>query len=188
VRTSLLALALALASSGCIALSARAHVGAVTSEVGSGVQGGIALGFGFSTSEQGAVIASGGVATGTPKIGLVDTIEYVRVPEDEDDVPLAWRAGAGGVLALRGAPTIAGVHFAGMFLLRHTRSRDAGHEKFGGGGTTHNALGIGVEGRVGFAARDIEDSPMPGEIRRDRSLGASASLTLEWITIARMKL
>lgn len=163
----------------CIAVSARAHVGAAGDERETGVQAGITLGIGVATSSRSAVVVTPGVVTGAPRLGLADGIEYVRAGRG-DDSWFAWRAGAGGTIAVIGEPTLLGPHAAGLVVLRDRGRSWAGHEKMGGGGSARSLLGVGVETRVGLSVREAD-----GEKRR--AFGYSAALTLEWIHLSRWK-
>jgi hypothetical protein len=193
VRTSIslavLAVVVSLACSGCIALSARAHVGAVASELGSGVQGGVTLGSGLPVTERSAVTASIGVATGTaPKLGIIDTVDYVHLPERDAPMKIAWRAGLGFEYAFVGAPILGGAHFAAMYVVRDRYSYDRGGEKFGGSSEDRSVVGVGLEAQIGLAGREGAPDPMTGDKQLDRGVGATASVTVEWLFLTRMSL
>jgi len=171
----LLAATLLATQPACIALSARAHVGGVADERGAGVQAGVTFGLGIATSNRTAIMVTPGVATGTtPTLGLEDAIEYVSI---RDDLPIAWRAGFGGVAGIIGGPSLIGPHLATLWLVRNKPHSWAGHEKFGGGGRDRTVIGLGVETRVGLSVRDSDADVT-------RGLGASAALTAEWISLS----
>jgi hypothetical protein len=172
---------LALALTGCIAVSARAHVAGVTSGVGSGVQVGVTLGVGLTVNERTAVVESIGAASGTaPELGLIGAVDYVRLPDHDDGSKLAWRAGVGGQWAFVGAPILAGARFAGMYLISDKYSFDRGGEKCCGSSWDRSVVAIGIEGELGVAGREV-DAPMSETTEIERSVGASAGLTIEWL-------
>ena len=183
--------ALALASSGCLAASARLHGGPVVAGDRVAFQVGATVGLGITTSRAGAVLGNVGFATGgAPKAGLVDGIEYVRVT-DPDRLPLTVRGGFGGVIALAGDPSLLGLHLGTMYVLRDRGRSFSGHEKSGGGGWSRSLLGVGVETRAGFAMTEVpRDTPGPmgddDETRTD--LGASVSMTVEYLLLGQTSL
>lgn len=158
----------------CLAVSARAHIGVSASERGADLQVGATLGLGISTSSRSAVLVTPGVVTGTPKLGLVDTIEYVRAGES-----FVWRAGAGGTIALLGEPSLLGPHATALLIVRDGGRSWAGHEKMGGGGSNRSVFGVGLEARGGV---------MTTEEPRTRSVGMSAAVTAEWFHFTRWSL
>ena len=163
----------------CLAVSARAHVGAAADERQGGVQAGLSLGLGVATSSRSAIMATPGVVTGTPRLGIVDAFEYVRIG-DHDDVSFAWRAGLGGTIALIGNPSLLGPHGAGVLVLHDHKRSWSGHEKMGGGGSARSVFGIGVEARAGIAVHE-------NETEKIRAFGYSVAVTAEWLRLSRWK-
>lgn len=172
-------LILLLAQTSCIAVSARAHVGAVADDLGIGVQVGATLGFGVAGERTGVMVTPGVVTGNAPRLGIADSIEVVRLPE-RGDAPYAWRAGFGCAIALVGEPTRMGPHAALLWLASDRRRSWSGHEKMGGGGASRSVLGVGLEARVEVSVRELESG-------RERGLGASAALTAEWIRLSRWR-
>lgn len=180
MRSAVPVLALCLAASGCIAVSARAHVDAVTDFERHGVQAGVNVGFGYA-GKQSAVLGSLGVDTGTaPALGIHDTIDYVRIPRSE----VGWRAGFGGTAALIGNPTMVGVRAAPLIPLRQ-RSSSSQSEK-GGGQSSESLLALSIETALGAAvwhgAEQPDDTHAPGDVH----VGASAGIGLELYWLSRM--
>lgn len=159
-------LLLPLLCSGCIALSARAHVDVVSDVQHHGVMAGVNVGFGYA-GEHSAVVANLGVDTIQPTLGIHDTIDYVNLSEHP------WRVGVGGTGAIIGQPSIAGVRFASLFPLRD-RSSSEEHEKFGGA-SSRTLWAASLEGTLGAVGRD-------GEVR----LGGAAGVGLELYSLSRM--
>lgn len=157
----------------CLAVSARAHVGVLADERGADLQVGATLGVGIATSSRSGVLVTPGLVAGTPKLGLVDTIEYARAGDS-----FAWRAGAGGTIALLGEPSLLGPHAAALLIVRDGGRSWAGHEKMGGGGSNRSIVGVGLEARGGAMTTDEP---------RTRSLGMSAALTAEWFHFTRWR-
>lgn len=183
-----LAAAATAAGTGCIAASARVHGGAVTAGGRTGAQVGLTLGLGLTTSRRGAVLANLGFATGdAPRAGLIDVVEYARVPEPDADVKVVLRGGLGGVIALSGDPGVVGLHLAPMIVLRDKGSSWSGHEKLGGGGWSRSLLGVGLEARGGFATTEVAD-PAPGAQRTRTDPGGSLSLTVEYLRVGQSSL
>lgn len=179
---------LALALSGCITVSARAHAGGVTSGVGSGVQVGVTLGLGLTVNKRTAVVESIGAASGTaPALGLIGAVDYIRLPKADGDGALAWRAGVGAQWAFIGAPILGGVRFGGMYLIRDKTSFDRGGEKCCGSSWDRSVIAIGIEGQVGVAGREV-DVPMSDDTELERSVGASAAVTIEWLQMSTFSL
>lgn len=174
------AIVVALACAGCVALTARAQVGVVTSEFGSGVQAGVTLGYGMPTSHDGAVLLGLGVDGGAPRLGINDSIDYVHLPAPDAPVKIEWRAGLGTLLALHGDPSLIGPEFAMLVVLRDRPSRSWGSEGVGNHASDRSVLALGIEGRLG-AATPGEDSPLRD--RRAAGFGGSALLTLEWLSL-----
>jgi hypothetical protein len=161
-----------LATSGCIAVSARAHVDAVSDVEHHGVQLGINVGFGYA-GKKSAVVASLGVDTGTaPTLGVHDTFDYVRLPERR----VGWRAGFGGTGSIIGDPTLFGLRLATLYSLRE-RSSYSSHEKFGGE-SSDSLLAVSFGTTVGAVRRVHEDGPL--------RLGGSAGIGLELYYLSRM--
>jgi hypothetical protein len=171
---SFVAVALLATTPSCIAVSARARVGATTDDRGTGVQAGVALGFGYS-GERSAVVAMGGVVTGTaPKLGVLDEIDYVRLAEHPGDI--GWRAGIGGWLAAIGEPSFADAHLATLFVVRDRVHRDSS-EKGWLDVTTRNTFAFGIEGGVGVSTV-AEGAAM------HRSLAGTAAATFEVLSLS----
>jgi len=176
-----LAVVATLACSGCFAVSARAHVGAVTGNGKTGVQVGLTLGLGLTTSKRGGVLGSVAVVSGNaPKLGVGENFEYVRVPDRDAPVKVAWRFGFGGEFGLIGNPSLLGPHVASIIIVRDKYSSSSGHEKFGGGGWDRSLLGVGLEARAGLAVdREPAMDPTQDDILH-RGAGASLAATVEW--------
>jgi hypothetical protein len=172
-----LGVGLGLASTGCIALSARVHVDAVTDFERHGIQAGINVGMGYADKKY-AVVASAGVDTGTaPALGLHDTLDYVRLPDDE----VGWRVGFGGTGALIGGPSLVGARAATLFPLRE-RSSSYQSEK-AGGQSSYSLYALSIETALGAAVRERVEST--GEDPAVR-VGASAGVGLELYYLSRM--
>ena len=161
-----------LPASGCIALSARAHVDVVSDVQTHGVQAGVDVGFGYA-GKRSAVVGNLGVDTGTPALGIRDTIDYVRMPERR----VGWRAGVGGTAGVIGDPTVAGVRLATLYSLRE-RSSYSDHEKFGGE-SSDSLIAVSFGTTIGYVARPHEEG-MP------LRLGGSAGVGLELYHLSRM--
>lgn len=167
-------------SSGCIAVSARAHVDAVTDFQRHGVVAGVNVGFGYA-GKKSAVLASIGVDSGTaPTLGLHDTFDYVRLPERK----VGWRAGVGGTAALIGEPSLLGGRAATLFSLRE-RSSSNYHEKFGGD-SSESLLAVSLETALGASMRQGAEQPDGTHAPNDVRLGASAGVGLELYFLSRM--
>ena len=161
-----------LASSGCVAVSARAHVDAVSDVEHHGIQAGINVGFGYA-GKKSAVVASIGADTGNaPTLGIHDTFDYVRLPERR----VGWRAGFGGTAGLIGDPTLLGLRLATLYSLRE-RSSYRSHEKFGGE-SSDSLLALSFGTTIGAVRRVHEDGPV--------RLGGSAGIGLELYYLSRM--
>lgn len=174
------AVALALASSGCIAVSARAHVDAVTDFQRHGVVAGVNVGFGYA-GKRSAVLASLGVDSGTaPTLGIHDTFDYVRLPERT----VGWRAGFGGTVGLIGAPTLFGGRAATLFALRE-RSSSSEHEKLGGS-SSESLLAVSLETTLGASIREGAEQPAGMRPPNDVRVGASAGVGLELYYLSRV--
>lgn len=171
----------ALASSaGCIAVSARAHVDAVTDFQRHGVVAGVNVGFGYAGTRS-AVVASLGVDSGTaPTLGIHDTIDYVRLPERD----VGWRAGFGGTVGLIGEPSLVGGRAATLFALRE-RSSSSEHEKFGGE-SSESLLAVSIETALGASIRQGAEQPDGMRAPNDVRLAASAGVGLELYYLSRM--
>lgn len=169
-----------LAGPGCISVGAKVHAGAVRDAEGGGVQVGAAVTFGYA-GERSAVVGAIGVAAGSaPTVGLDSGLHYVRLPDDGDDGRLGLRVGLGGVTLGAGEPRPYGGRLATLFVVRDRARHDPGHEKIGFGGSTRSVLAVGLEGMVGFAARDDATGDHVG-------LAGGAALSLEWYLLGRMR-
>lgn len=179
MRTTLAVLTAALASAGCIAVSARAHVAAVTDLDRHGVQAGVNLGLGYAM-ERTAVVASTGIETGNaPALGLHSTIDVVRLPDDVDE-RFAWRAGFGTAHALIGEPTQLGVRAASLFVLRDRARHSSGGKGFSS--SFRSVIAVGLDAAFGLHLRETDDPESP-----ERGPGGSAGVTFEVYALSRMR-
>jgi hypothetical protein len=155
-------LALIAGTSGCIgAFSLRAHGGVVADEVGRGVQVGVGIGFGASTSNRAGVVASTDVVSGnSPKFGVAGNLDYVHVYQR-----FGWRAGVGGTFPIIGDRSLYGLHAAGLFVLA---SADDDAQTLLQTEYTHSARTLGLELAVGRIA---------GDSREDGLLGGSVMIS-----------
>ena len=174
--------AVAAGSGGCLAAGARLQGGVVADGDRVGVQVGASVVLGLTTGRRGAVVGNVGFATGNaPKAGLIDLVEYVRIP-DSGAPPVILRTGVGGVINLAGNPGVLGAHAAAVFVVRDRGSSYEGHEKFGGGGWSRSMLGLGVELRAGATTTRIEGAT-PDDTTSTARPGGSLLATLEWLQL-----
>jgi hypothetical protein len=177
MRIAVVASVLGLASSGCIALSARAHVDAVTDFQRPGIQVGINVGMGYAGKTT-AMVASLGVDSGTaPTLGIHDTFDYIHLPGPD----LGWRVGFGTTVALVGEPTFVGPRVATLFPLRQRKSSYQSEKM--GGHSSSSRYAISIEAALGASTSNVLEPP-DDEI--DLRVGASAGVGLELYYLSRM--
>ena len=166
---------LALASTGCIAMSVRAQTGVVADDRGAGVQAGVVLGFGYATDTDAGVLVGAGVSSGTsPALGVTSTIDYVRLRER-----LGWRAGFTGTVPAIGDGALTGLDVATLFPLRDHTSYDGSEKGFSV--ASRSVLAISVEAALGGVVHDVE----PAHIAM--RFGGRASLGLELVSLERWR-
>jgi hypothetical protein len=164
-------LVLALTCSGCIAMSARAHVDAVSDIEHHGVQAGVDLGFGYAFKHS-AIVATGGITTGTPTLGVHDAVDYVVL-----DDTLGYRVGFGGVFNAVGEPALVGLRLGSLFVLRSHENHES-PEKCCFSSTSRTVYAASVEVTAGATER--------GEMRDDVRVGGSAGIGFEIYSLQRM--
>lgn len=146
------------------AASARLHAGpTATSDGEVEVVAGFAIAVGLPLSRDSAVAGSVGLASGTANdLELVDTIEYVTLPEDA----LGKRLGITTSLPLVGDQIAVFLHAGAMKpLRRHSRALRT---------TRTTVMAVGVQARLGLMARQLD-------VGEDTArLASGADLTLEW--------
>ncbi len=177
IRTLLPLLGSLAVATGCVSATARFHAGpTITSDGTVDVRVGIAVGVGYSLTDESAVNGSAGAASGSGEvIELTSTIEYLEMPEDE----LGYRAG----LHARASPASgnSGMYLHGglLYPLLYKKS-SSGHEKSFQTNSTR-ALTIGLRGRAGMAFRDDEQGD------RQVSAALGGDLTIDWLMFSRMR-
>ncbi len=169
---------LALACSGCIAGTVKAHTGVVADEYGRGVQAGVSLGFGYA-GRHSAVVETIGFSGGqAPYAGLDLGLDYVAFPDHDEHVGIAWRVGVGGVPIAYGSPASVGVRLGSLFIVRD-HEEYGGHEK-GFREWSRTVHAVGIEAMVGKTIHD-QWSDMPRS-----AFGGSAQVTYELYLLSRM--
>lgn len=162
--------------SGCIAATARVHVGVVGDGGGFGAQAGLDLGIGIAT-KRGAVTETGGVVVGRPEVGMAVGLDYERLPEPGTELAMAWRAGIAGVPVAHGVPVYSALRGASLYVLRDRSSDGSQRDKEWFRTSSRSVFAVGLEAMVGV---------MYGAPGDGGSIGGGAGITAEWTLLNRV--
>jgi hypothetical protein len=176
LRCLFAALVLALAGCSALSLTMRAQVGAVSDGDRVRPQASATLGFGVALSRRSAGIASAGVTTGTPTLGIPITVDFTRLPA-RGGVPIGWRVGGHGVVAVIDDPSLNGIHAGAFVVVR---------DRHGGGGPDYQFKGDAIPGTSSWyrSAMSVGLEARAGATLDDRSGVFGGFVTAEWMFLA----
>ena len=144
---------LATVTSGCLTITTRLRSGPTLDSTGkAGWEVGVALGFGYSTSNQASLRGLAGAGVSDRGAGLGAAIEYGAIER-----AIAWHAGFAGELATSEDEVVRSLYGAAMRPLWFDADSSS-EEKFSLVSHTRRALSVGVEARAGLVVEQGGES------------------------------
>ncbi len=181
MRLSMLLLVLAMISTGCLAVAAKAHAGFAGDDRAQGAQVGVSVAFGYAGERSTITESVGFVGGGVPQAAAAVDIDYTRLPARHDDHGIGWRVGLSNIPLVYGQPAaIVGGHVGSLLVVRDKSSSSGGGKGWFESRSRTLAV-FGVDAMVGMTIRD--DDPMNVE----RGVGGRVAITFEVMHLSRLE-